>query len=155
MILWCLGLVSSFFCRGTKYLSFFQFLRARSDHESGYIIKVLPKRITVGGTLFYEAEHCTINYSKKRFRVGFWFGKTAYSNYYKLGVKVEKTRLHCPECGSISGPIDYLGDREFVLEKDNPSFVRTSFEPYTEDGKIVWVVKEVSNSLKKGADSNR
>jgi hypothetical protein len=114
----------------------------RCDAESGYIVKVLPKRITIGGTLFYEAEHCTINYSKRRFRVGVWFGSVSYSTYCDLGVKVERAGMRCPECGSFCGPLDYLGKREFVTDKSSRDFVRASFEQYMEGDKIAWVVKE-------------
>ena len=115
----------------------------RSDAESGYIIKVLDKRLTVSGTVFYEAEHCTIDYSKRRFRVGAWFGRTGYSNFWRLGVVVEKRKAKCPVCEGDTGLIEYLGSRDFVLDKDNPSFVKKSREALREDGEMVWRVREV------------
>jgi len=125
----------------------------RSDAESGYLIKVLPKRITVGGTLYYEAEHCTIDYSKRRFHVGVWFGSVACSNFCRLGVDVEKRGVQCPECHSDCGPIEYAGSRDFVLDKDSPDFAKSSREPLKDNGEISWVVKDMSKSFKKGAGS--
>lgn len=114
----------------------------RSDAESGYIIKVLPKRLSVGGTLFYEAEHCTIDYSRRRVHAGVWFGSVSYSTFSRLGVEVEKDRLYCPECGGLSGRIEYSGDRQFVLDKHSLGFARSSFEPYVDGDKVVWHVQE-------------
>ena len=65
-----------------------------------------------------------------------------YSNLSRLGIKVEKSHLRCPECGSDCGPIEYFGSRKFNLERDSRGFVAASFEPPTEDGKIVWQVRE-------------
>ena len=114
--------------------------------DTGYIVRVFDKRKTIRGTVSYEAKHCTIDYSKRRFRVGVWFGNVAYSNYCNLGVKVEKARLKCPECGSSGGRIDYVGDRVFDLDVDSPNFVRVSREPLVEGGKVVWVVHEFKAS---------
>ena len=114
----------------------------RADAKSGYIIKVLDKRKTVGGTVFYEAEHCTIDYSKRRFRVGCWFGRAGYSNFWRLGVKVEKAKALCPVCKSETGLLEYSGSKDFVLDYlNNPSFRRSSREALTENGEMVWRVR--------------
>jgi hypothetical protein len=117
----------------------------RAYADTGYIIRVFDKRKTIRGTISYEADHCTIDYSKRRFRVSTWWGCMAYANLSRLGIKVEKSHLRCPECGSDCGPIEYFGSRKFNLERDSRGFVAASFEPPAEDGKIVWQVRESFN----------
>jgi hypothetical protein len=122
----------------------------RVFRDTGYIVKVMPEeRRTVGGTAFYEASHASTDISRRGFRVAVWFGRCGYSN---LGVKFEKPRYHCPQCGSDCGFLEYVGSRRPAIDKGDPKFKPQSFEPFLEDGKPAWVVREFKSSGGFGGD---
>jgi hypothetical protein len=111
----------------------------RVYRDTGYIVRVLDERESVGGTAFYELHHSSIDMSKRGFKVAVWFGCCGYSN---LGVKVEKRRLLCPKCGSQCGFLDYVGSKHLVIDKNSPDFKRELFVEFLEAGQPAWKVKE-------------
>jgi hypothetical protein len=116
----------------------------RVFRDTGYIVKVMSEeRRTVGGTAFYELSHASTDMSKKGFRVAVWFGRTGYNN---LGVKFEKPRFRCPQCGSDCGFLEYVGPKRPVIDKSDPKFKRQSYEPFLEGGKPAWIVGEFKPS---------
>jgi hypothetical protein len=108
--------------------------------KDGYVVKVLGKRKTIGGTCWYQLHHSSTNPFKKRFRIATYFGSCGYNN---LGAKVEKRKSVCPLCDSPMGFIEYLGSKDFVVDKNSRGFVAKSSEDYFENGVPVWRVKEV------------
>lgn len=111
----------------------------RMYEKDGCIVKVKGKRITVGGTAWYQLNHASINVRKKRFHVAVWFGVCSYR---KLKVTDEVKKNVCPICLHELKRLDYFGDKTFVLDKDSPDFRRVSFEDLMEDGRIVWFERE-------------
>jgi len=107
--------------------------------DTGYIIRVLDERETVGGTAYYQLNHSSMDMLKRRFRVAVWFGRCGYNN---LGVKFEKPRLVCPLCGSQCGFLDYVGSKPLVIDKKSRDFKRELFESFLQDGQPAWVVRE-------------
>jgi hypothetical protein len=67
-------------------------------------------------------------------------------------VKFEKPRYHCPQCGSDCGFLEYVGSRRPAIDKGDPKFKPQSFEPFLEDGKPAWVVREFKSSGGFGGD---
>jgi len=68
--------------------------------KDGYIVKVLGKRITVGGTSWYQLHHATVMKNVKNFHVATWFGLCGYR---KLKVTPElmnefRVKNVCPIC---------------------------------------------------------
>ena len=114
--------------------------------DTGYIVRVLDKRETVGGTAYYQLNHSSMDMLKRRFRVAVWFGRCGYNN---LGVKFEKPRLLCPLCGSQCGFLDYVGSKPLVIDKESRDFKRELFESFLQDGQPAWVVREFAP---RGAD---
>ena len=94
-------------CRGCKKVCFkgcggFEDKTRRCFESDGYIVKVLDKRITVGGTAYYQLNHSTVKVNAKRFHVATWFG---IASYRKLKVTVERRKPLCPICGSELVPL--------------------------------------------------
>jgi len=108
--------------------------------RSGWFVKVmLEERKTVGGTCWYQLNHCSIDPFRRRFRVTSWFGVAGYNNF---GVKRVKSRVLCPSCNSSMGFISYVGSRGLVLNPESPEFKKKSFERYLEDGVPAYTVRE-------------
>ena len=107
--------------------------------ESGYIVRVLGERRTVGGTAWYQLNHATVDMSKKRFHIATWFGRCGYRN---LHVEPVKYKLRCSICNEEMGPLDYVGSKRFVVSRLSADFQRQSYEDYLEDGQPAWIVKE-------------
>ena len=114
--------------------------RWQSFLKNGWFVKVmLEERKTIGGTAWYELNHCSIDPFRKRFRVTSWFGVAGYNN---LGVKRVNRRSLCPECGGQMGFLKHVGSKEFVLNPKSPEFKGMSWEDHFEDGVPAWEVAE-------------
>ena len=141
----CLGFIlGGYGCRGCKKVCFkgcgeFEDKTRRCFESDGYIVKVLDKRKTVGGTAWYQLEHSTVKVSVEHFHVATWFGVCSYR---KLKVTVEKRKVLCPICGSDLFWADYYGVKRFVLDRDSPDYRRDSVEDLMEGGRVVWVVRQ-------------
>jgi hypothetical protein len=114
----------------------------RAYRDTGYIVRVLDERRTVGGTAYYQLNHSSTDMSKRRFRIAVWFGRCGYRN---LGVTSEKPRLKCPKCGGQCGSLEYVGSKHFVIDKKSSDFKKVLFEPYFENGSPAWVVAEAKS----------
>jgi uncharacterized protein with PIN domain len=107
--------------------------------KTGYYMKVLGERETVGGTAWYQLHHSSLRHvggiPVKRFQVAHWFGVCSYR---KLKVTVEYKKSVCPICQHDLVRLDYSGVKRFVLDRDSPDFRRVSFEDSEENGRVVW-----------------
>jgi hypothetical protein len=106
-------------------------------------VEVEGERETIGGTLWYQLNHASVDSSMKRFHVSTWFGVCSYR---KLKVTVEKKKELCPICGEELEKLMYVGSLRIVKERNaagyQPSFI-DSYE--AADGSLnYFVVRGVS-----------
>jgi len=82
----------------------------RNYHEGylkdGWVVKVLDKRKTVGGTAWYQLNHSSVKIGVKRFHVATWFG---ICSYRKLKVTTEYKKSVCPICQHDLVKVRYHG----------------------------------------------
>jgi len=121
----------------------------RAFDKDGYIVKVLGKRKTVGGTAWYQLNHASLVNGVNRFHVATWFGVCSYR---RLKVTVEYKKNVCPICRHDLLEIRYLGGKRSVSDCYGSSVglcgKRDSYEDYEEDGRVVW-----AESVKCGSGS--
>jgi hypothetical protein len=82
--------------------------------KDSYIVEVEGERETIGGTLWYQLNHASVDSSMKRFHVSTWFGVCSYR---KLKVTVEKRKELCPICGEELEKLMCLGSLRIVKER--------------------------------------
>jgi hypothetical protein len=111
--------------------------------KDGYIIKVAMdkhgvagKRVTVGGTAWYQLNHSSYRSDAVRFHIATWFGCCSYR---KLKVTVERRKEFCPICNKELLRLDYHGYREFVFDRCCSGYEREEFLPINEGSGDVWV----------------
>lgn len=104
----------------------------RAFEKDGCVVKVLGKRITVGGTAWYQLNHSSVKKGVKRFHVATWFGVCSYR---KLKVVVEDKKRVCSICGSALVKLRYFGVKDFRGE--NKPFIDDLVD---ERGVDVWRV---------------
>lgn len=102
-------------------------------HKNGYIVKVMGKRVTVGGTAWYQLNHASYKVGGKRHIVATWFGNCSYR---KLKVTPEIRKAVCPICQHDLVRIGYCGNKRLNLDEE-----RDSFEDYEEEGQVVFFEK--------------
>jgi hypothetical protein len=119
--------------------------RARREfRKSGYIVKVLGERESVGGTAWYQLNHSSYRVGAKRSNVATWFGCCSYR---KLKVTVEVRRSVCPICQQDLERLRYIGNNPEILSlyglrrrvgvREKLDFLADGFE----DGRLVWIVE--------------
>lgn len=143
----CLGFILGGYgdCRGCKKKCFkgcggFVDRKYRCYEKDGFIVRVLAKRKTVGGTAWYQLNHASVKKDVVRFHVATWFGVCSYR---KLKFTAEYKRNVCPICQHDLVRLDYFGVKRSVLDvlfsTRTSCGERDSFEDYEEDGRVVWV----------------
>ena len=125
------------FCRGCDG---FYGRSMKLNVSDGYIVKVLDKRRTVGGTAWYELNHASVKVGVKLFHVATWFGTCSYR---KLKVTAESRKGVCPICGHDLVKLIYHGDMDFVAKSPLEFFDFVC----DKDGRAVWVVDERKRSF--------
>jgi len=80
--------------------------------KDGYIVKVLPRRKSVGGTAWYQLNHASVKRNTTRFHVATWFGVCSYR---KLKVTVEPKKCVCPICQHDLRDLLYVGRDRAIL----------------------------------------
>ena len=110
--------------------------------KDGYIVKVLRKRKTIFGTVWYQLNHASIKQGVKNFHVISWFGGCSSR---KLKVTVKRKKKACPSCQRDLVPLHYSGSKKRILADWRSVFdhevERSSWEDYREGGQIVWFEK--------------
>jgi len=136
-------------CRGCSKSSFdclscsgFEARTRREFKKDGFIVKVLGKRKTVGGTAWYQLNHSSYKVGAKRSNVATWFGCCSYR---KLKVTVEVKQKVCPICQHDLERLRYVGGKPDILDISGSS--RSScgkldfFADAVENGRLAWVVE--------------
>ena|SRR3990172_3121486 len=65
---------------------------------------------TVGGTCWYQLNHCSIRRGSKKSHAATWFGVCSYRKMKADNVKDVGIKHKCPICGSELVRVRYLGD---------------------------------------------
>jgi hypothetical protein len=88
----------------------FEGVTMREHKKDSWIVKVLEKRKTVGGTCWYQLNHCSIRRGGKKSHAATWFGVCSYRKM-KLtnGEKDVGIKHRCPICNSELVHLRYLG----------------------------------------------
>jgi len=121
-------------CGGFYDRTYQQFLK------DGYYVKVFGKRKTVFGTAWYQLNHASVKKGVERFHVNTWFGVMSYRN---AKIVVEDKKELCPICQHGLIEIRYCGSKHFILDGDDPEYVRESFEDYREgDNVVCWLERK-------------
>ncbi len=77
---------------------------------SGYIVKVLGKRKTVGGTAWYQLHHASVRRgSNAKSHVATWFGVCSYRKLKLINGSDVGIKHKCPICGKDLVRLRYLG----------------------------------------------
>ena len=103
---------------------------------AGWIVKVLGKRKTVGGTCWYQLTHCSIRRGSKKSHADSWFGAVSYRRMKLESLEGVGVKHKCPLCGGDLVRVRYLGVFK-NLHLDRRGQV-TPF--YDEDGKPLWEI---------------
>lgn len=80
------------------------------NKKDGWLVKVLDKRKTVGGTCWYQLNHCSIRRGGKKSHAATWFGVCSYRKLKLINGKDVGIKHTCPICSSELVRIRYLGD---------------------------------------------
>ena len=76
----------------------------------GWIVKVLGKRKTVGGTTWYQLNHSSIKRGLKKSHAATWFGVCSYRKLKLINGKDVGIKHKCAICGGDLVRVRYLGD---------------------------------------------
>ena len=87
----------------------FEGVTRQENKKDGWVVRVLDKRKTVGGTCWYQLNHCSIRRGSKKSHAATWFGVCAYRKL-KLDGKDVGIKHKCSICGCDLVRVRYLGD---------------------------------------------
>ena len=82
----------------------------REHKKDNWIVKVLEKRKTVGGTCWYQLNHCSIRRGSKKSHAATWFGVCSYGKLKLINGKDVGVKHKCSICGSELVRVRYLGN---------------------------------------------
>jgi hypothetical protein len=114
----------------------FEGLTMREHKKDNWIVKVLEKRKTVGGTCWYQLNHCSVRRGSKKSHAATWFGVCSYRKMKLANVKDAGIKHKCPICGSELVRIRYLG----VFSKLLVSRRGEVLPMFGDDGKPLWEI---------------
>ena len=105
---------------------------------SGYIVKVLGERKTVGGTAWYQLNHASVRRGEnvKKSHVATWFGACSYRKAKVINSKDVGIKHKCPICGNDLVRVRYLG----VFSEHPISRRGEIVQFHGDDGKPLWEV---------------
>jgi len=112
----------------------FEGLTRREHEKDKWIVKVMEKRKTIGGTAWYELNHCCIRRGSRKSHAVSYFGVVSYR---KLKLATVKGIEHkCPICGNALVRIRYLG----VFSELSVSRRGEMVSMFGEDGEPLWEI---------------
>ena len=83
-----------FVCNG------FEGITRKEHKKDGWIVKVLEKRKTVGGTCWYQLNHCSVRRGSKKSHATTWFGVCSYRKLKLINGKDIGIHSTCSICSS-------------------------------------------------------
>lgn len=88
----------------------FEGVTRRENKKDGWIVRVLAKRKTVGGTAWYQLNHSSIRRSgSKKSHAATWFGVCSYRKLKLINGKDVGIKHKCPICGGDLVRVRYRG----------------------------------------------
>lgn len=114
----------------------FEGLTRREREKDGWLVRVLEKRKTIGGTAWYELNHCSIRRGSKKSHAATWFGVCSYRKLKLINGKDVGIKHKCPLCGSDLVRVRYLG----VFSKLSISRRGEIVSMFGDDGKPLWEI---------------
>ena len=87
----------------------FEGVTRRENKKDGWVVKVLEKRKTVGGTCWYQLNHCSIRRGSKKSHAATWFGVCSYRKLKLINGKDVGIKHKCAICGGDLVRVRYLG----------------------------------------------
>jgi len=87
----------------------FEGITRLENKKDGWIVKVLEKRKTVGGTAWYQLNHSSVKRGKKKSHAATWFGVCSYRKLNLINGKDVGIKHKCPICNSNLKRVRYLG----------------------------------------------
>lgn len=87
----------------------FEGVTRRENKKDHWVIKVMDKRKTVGGTAWYELNHCSIRRGHRKSHAVSWFGVVSYRRMKLINGEDVGIKHRCPICNSELVRIRYLG----------------------------------------------
>lgn len=114
----------------------FEGMTMREHKKDGWIVKVLEKRKTVGGTCWYQLNHCSIRRGSKKSHAATWFGVCSYRKLKLINGKDVGTKHKCPLCGGDLFRVRYLGDFSKLSISRRGEVVNV----FGDDGELLWEV---------------
>lgn len=119
------------------------------NKKDGWLVKVLEKRKTVGGTCWYQLNHCSIRRGGKKSHAATWFGVCSYRKLKLINGEDVGVHHRCPICNSELVRIRYLGD----FSKLSPITRRGEMlAMFGGDGEPLWEVV-AETKFKRGSGS--
>ena len=113
----------------------------RAYRETGWIVRILDKRETVYGTLWYLLHHSTIRLGVKRFCAITYFGRMAYNNFSTKGLLDEcKAESKCFICDGEMVKCFYVGKLSFAKNLGDVDYQPFFAVPVSESDNFVKIV---------------
>lgn len=125
-------------CKGADCYacSGFEGLTRREHEKDKWIVKVMEKRKTIGGSAWYELNHCSIRRGSRKSHAVSWFGVVSYRKLKLITAKHVKVNHKCPICGSDLVRVRYLG----VFSELSISRRGEMVSMFGEDGSPLWEI---------------
>jgi hypothetical protein len=115
----------------------FEGVTRSENKKDGWIVKVLEKRKTVGGTAWYQLNHASIRRSgSKKSHAATWFGVCSYRKLKLINGKDVGIKHKCPICGGDLVRVRYLG----VFSEVSVSRRGEILSMFDGDGEPLWEV---------------
>jgi hypothetical protein len=98
-------------CNGFEGLTRRCYKKEGGRAGSGYIVRVLGKRKTIGGTAWYQLNHASVRrgVNSKKSHVATWFGVCSYRKLKLINSSDVGIKHKCPICGNDLIRVRYLG----------------------------------------------
>ena len=120
----------------------------REHKKDNWIVKVLEKRKTVGGTCWYQLNHCSVRRGSKKSHAATWFGVCSYRKLKLINGKDVGVKHTCSLCGSELVRVRYLGSFHELSVSRRGDVVGM----FGDDGKPLWEIV-VERKFSRGSGS--
>jgi hypothetical protein len=106
------------------------------NRRDSWVVKVLEKRKTVGGTAWYQLNHSSIKRGVKKSHAATWFGVCSYRKLKLINGKDVGIKHKCPICACDLVRVRYLG----VFSELSVTRRGEILSMFDDEGKPLWEV---------------